>query len=148
MVKAASCTQVPPACFMCEPDIEIGSHSGAAVEQYCTASVASLTEASIGRNWVPRAMYSLIGSFWICTMPDLVQWNAIEHHFNIGQRSQGNADLANLVTRHLVIRVIPDLRRQIERDRHPAGTALRKKVAIALVGFFCRAKSGIHFDFP
>ena len=73
MVKAASCTQVAPACFMCEPDMEIGSHSGAALFRCAMTSVASRTDASIGRNCVPRATYSLIGSFWICTMQSPVR---------------------------------------------------------------------------
>ena len=68
MVKAASWMTVAPACFMCEPETEMGSHSGAALRQCSIMSVVSLTAASIGRNCVPRATYSLIGSFCSCTM--------------------------------------------------------------------------------
>src|ERR1044072_5245202 len=52
---------------MCEPETLMGSQVGVLPARDSTVSAQSRTAASIGRNWVPRAMYSLIGSFWIWT---------------------------------------------------------------------------------
>ena len=59
----------------------------------------------------------------------------------------GHADLANLATRHLVVRVITRLGGQVERDRQ-AGLALGQVGAVELVGCRSSGMAGIGPHHP
>jgi hypothetical protein len=81
-------------------------------------------------------------------VPRLVERDAVEHDLDVLERRQRDADLAHLVARQRMVRVEPDLGRQVERDRDAAGRTVVEQIAIALVGVFGRAEAGIHLDLP
>ena len=109
---------------------------------------------------MPRATYSLRMSFWsvpasardVGALPpghgdvqrqqddrrgvdghrrrDAVERDAVEQHGHVLDRVDRHADAADLAGRQAVVRVVADLRRQIEGDAQ-ARDALREQVAVA-----------------
>ena len=73
---------------------------------------------------------------------DLVERDAVEHLFHVGERVDGDADLADLGVGDRVVGVVADLRRQVEGDGE-AGLALREQELEALVGLLGGAEAGV-----
>ena len=72
----------------------------------------------------------------------LVERDAVEEQFHVLDRVDGDADLADLRLRDRIVRVEPDLRRQVERGGE-AGLPLREQEAEALVGLLRGAVAGV-----
>ncbi len=72
----------------------------------------------------------------------LVERDAVEHLFHVGERRDGDADPADFTQRHRVVAVVPDLRRQIERHRQ-SRLPLREKIFVPLVRLACRAEARV-----
>ena len=77
----------------------------------------------------------------------LLQGYLLEQELHIGQRGDGDAHLAHLRQRHRVVRVVADLRRQVEGDGE-AGLAVLQQVAVALVGLLRIAEAGVLAHSP
>ena len=71
-----------------------------------------------------------------------VERNAVEERGHVVDRVDGDADPADLAGGQRGIRVVADLRREVERDAE-AADALGQQIAIALVGLRRRPKPGV-----
>ena len=78
---------------------------------------------------------------------DLVQGNAVEQDFRIGQRVDRDPNSAHFLAELRVIGVIPALRGQVECDRQP-GAALIQQVAVAAIGLLGRPETRILTERP
>ena len=72
----------------------------------------------------------------------LVQRDALEHRLHVLERVDSDADLAHLRRARRVVRVVADLRRQVERDGE-AVLALREEELEPLVRFLGGAEAGV-----
>ncbi len=147
-------------------------HLGISRVQYANVSATSRSDGFGGKMYVPRAMYSLRMSFWIVPLSrspgdpvllrdqlveqqqdaarrvdrhrrgDLVQRDVAEQPAHVLDRVDRHADLADLAARDRVVRVVPHLGRQVERDRqaHRAG---REQLPVAGVGLGGGAEAGV-----
>ena len=73
---------------------------------------------------------------------DLVQRDAVEEDLHVGQRVDGDADLADFALAHGGVRVVAHLGRQVKGHRE-AGLAGGEQVFVALVGFLGGAETGV-----
>ena len=78
---------------------------------------------------------------------DLVERDAVEHRLHVGERVDGDADLADLALGERVVGVVAELRREVEGDGE-AGLALAQEELEALVGLLGGAVAGVLADRP
>ena len=71
-----------------------------------------------------------------------VERNLVEERFHVGDGVDGDADFSDFASRARVVRIHPDLRRQIERDGE-SGRAALEQVTVAFVGFDGGGKPGV-----
>src|SRR5215469_7327939 len=73
---------------------------------------------------------------------DFYERDAVEKHFHVFEGIDGHPDFADFAERERMVGVQADLRGEIERDGK-ASLAFAQEIAIAPVGFDCRAKAGV-----
>ena len=78
---------------------------------------------------------------------DLVERNAVEQDLHVGERVDRDAGAADLACGVRIVGVVPELGRQVERDRQPR-LAAGEQVAIALVRLLGRGEPGVLADRP
>ncbi len=78
---------------------------------------------------------------------DLVERNPVEQDLHVGERVDRNSGAPDLAQRARVVRVVAELRRQVERDREPRLPA-REQVPVALVRLLGRGEAGVLPDRP
>ncbi len=71
-----------------------------------------------------------------------IERDAVEQRLHVGERVDGDADLADLARGHRVVGVVAGLRREIERGGE-AGLAVLDQVLEALVGLARSAEAGV-----
>ena len=71
-----------------------------------------------------------------------VQGNAVEERLHVFERIDGDADFSHFAGGAGMVRIVADLRRQIECNGQPR-LPFSEQVAKAFVGLSCRAKSGV-----
>ena len=77
----------------------------------------------------------------------LVERDAVEQELHVGDRVDRDARAPDLAERARVVRVVAELRRQVERDREP-GLAALEQVAEARVRLLRRREAGVLADRP
>ena len=78
---------------------------------------------------------------------DLAERDPGEQDLHVGDRVDRDARPADLAERARVVRVVAELRRQVEGDREP-GLAALEQVAVALVRLLRRGEAGVLPDRP
>ena len=78
---------------------------------------------------------------------DLVERDAVEEHLHVGERVDRDAGPPDLALGERVVRVVAELRRQVERDGEP-GLAALEQVAEARVRLLGRAVARVLADRP
>ena len=78
---------------------------------------------------------------------DLAERDPVEEDLHVGERVDRDTRAPDLAGRSGVVRVVPELRRQVERDREP-GLPLLEQVAEALVRLLGRGEAGVLSDRP
>ena len=73
---------------------------------------------------------------------DAIERDPVEERGHVVDRSDRHADASDLAGGQRVVRVVPDLRRQIERDAE-AADALRQQIPIARVRFLGRCEARV-----
>ena len=77
----------------------------------------------------------------------LVERNPVQQHLHVGDRVDRDAGPPHLALGHRVVRVEPELRRQVEGDRE-ARLAAREQIAVALVRLLRRREAGVLANRP
>ena len=78
---------------------------------------------------------------------DLAERDAVEQHLHVGERVDRDAGAPDLARGVRVVRVVAELRRQVECDRE-AGLAALEQVAEALVRLLGGGEAGVLADRP
>ena len=76
-------------------------------------------------------------------LADFLQGDTFKQSLHIRQRTDVDPHLANLPGGHRMVGIVAALGGQIERNREAGLTPLQQG-AIAQIGFFRRAKAGVH----
>ena len=82
------------------------------------------------------------GALMVIEVETLSSGNLVEQLLHVANGRDRNAHLAHLALRDRIVRIVPDLSRQVERDAQPRLTLLQQ-IAIALIGLLRRGEPRI-----